>query len=159
VKSDKVAEPLPSPAPRFRAGREELATTRLLLAIAKAFKRVDDRVRPKMMRFGLSMTEFAVLEALYHHGPLPLGELSGRILITGASTTYTVKKLESRGLMTRTVCEEDHRIVLGCITVRGKELIARVFPSHVQDLVEAMRGLGAADKNIAADLLNKIAND
>ena len=44
------------------------------------------------------MTEFAVLEVLYHKGALPLGELRDRILVTGASTTYVVKKLEERGL-------------------------------------------------------------
>jgi hypothetical protein len=34
-------------------------------------------------------------------GETPLGQLSQRILLTGASTTYTVKKLEQRGLIVR----------------------------------------------------------
>jgi len=31
-----------------------------------------------------------VLEILYHKGPIPLGQLSQSILVTGASTNYTV---------------------------------------------------------------------
>ena len=55
-----------------------------------------------MRRLGLTMTEFSVLSVLYHNGETPLGQLSQRILLTGASTTYTVKKLEQRGLLLRT---------------------------------------------------------
>ena len=81
--------------------RRRRLSLQLILSIGRSFKYVDDYVRPRMQKLGLTMTEFSVLSVLYNHGPTPLGILSQRILLTGASTTYTVKKLEQRGLISR----------------------------------------------------------
>jgi DNA-binding MarR family transcriptional regulator len=37
------------------------------------------------------MTEFAVLEVLYHKGALPLGEIRDRILVTGATAPSSIR--------------------------------------------------------------------
>ena len=134
----------------------ERSSLQLILAIGRAFKFVDDQVRPLMAKQGLTMTEFSVLATLYHGGPIPLGELSQRILLTGASTTYTVKKLEQRGYLTRKARKEDQRVVLGSITKAGRELMQRVFPLHGQDLAQAMRGLSDSEKDAAAALLRRL---
>ncbi len=102
------------------------------------------------------MTEFAVLEVLYHKGRLPLGELADRILVTGASTTYTVKKLEKRKLMTRRASDEDQRFVFGEITEMGRKLIDRIFPLHAEDLSRVMAGLSRQEKKEAALLMRKL---
>ena len=109
-----------------------------------------------MAKLGLTMTEFSVLATLYHGGPTPLGELSQRILLTGASTTYTVKKLEQRGLLVRRAKQEDQRVILGSITQRGRKLMQRIFPLHAQDLTRAMRALSTNEKRVATALLRKM---
>ena len=103
------------------------------------------------------MTEFAVLEVLYHKGALPLGEIRDRILLTGASTTYVVKKLEERGLMRRRACAEDQRVVFGELTTKGRTLIQEVFPAHVERLQHAMAGLSASQKREAGRLLRVLS--
>ena len=109
-----------------------------------------------MAKLGLTMTEFSVLATLYHAGPTPLGELSQRILLTGASTTYTVKKLEKRGLLTRRAKEEDQRVILGNITEKGRKLMQRVFPLHAHDLARAMMALSVEEQQTATTLLLKL---
>ena len=135
---------------------DEKSSLQLILSIGRAFKFVDDQVRPPMAKLGLTMTEFSVLATLYHGGPTPLGELSQRILLTGASTTYTVKKLEQRGLLMRRAKQEDQRVILGSITEQGRELMQRVFPLHANDLARAMRALSAEEKRAATALLVKL---
>ena len=103
------------------------------------------------------MTEFAVLEVLYHKGALPLGEIRDRILVTGASTTYVVKKLEQRGLMRRRTSAEDQRIVFGELTPKGRALIQKVFPAHVERLRQVMAGLAVSDKRAIARLLRRLS--
>lgn len=132
------------------------AALKLLISIARAFKAIDDRVRSKLAAGGLSMTEFAVLEVLYHKGRLPLGELADRILVTGASTTYIVKKLEKRKLMARRVSSEDQRVVFGEITETGRKLVGKIFPLHAEDLRHAMAGLSRQEKKEAALLMRKL---
>ncbi len=138
---------------------DEEASLHLILSIGRAFKYVDDYVRPRMLQLGLTMTEFSVLNVLYRSGPTPLGELSDRILLTGASTTYTVKKLEERKLMLRQRLPGDNRVVMGSITDTGRELLDRVRPLHTEHLVEAMRALSAAEKQAATALLRKLQSE
>jgi MarR family 2-MHQ and catechol resistance regulon transcriptional repressor len=135
---------------------EEAASLQLILSIGRAFKFVDDYVRPRMQKHGLTMTEFSVLMVLYHGGATPLGELSERILLTGASTTYTVKKMEKRGLIARESRSEDKRIVMGVITEKGRALAKKILPLHAKDLLEAMHHLSTEEKKTAAHLLRKL---
>ena len=135
---------------------DETASLQLILSIGRAFKFVDDYVRPRMQKHGLTMTEFSVLMVLWHGGPTPLGELSERILLTGASTTYTVKKMEKRGLMARESHSEDKRVVMGVITEKGRALAKKIAPLHATDLAEAMHHLSIQDKKTAAQLLRKL---
>src|SRR5438128_12070226 len=130
-----------SKEPEGGAAPDRTATLQLVIALARAYQALEHAVRPQLARSGLGMTEFAVLEVLYHKGALPLGEIRDRILVTGASTTYVVKKLEQRGLMRRRPSGEDQRVVFGELTPAGRRLIGDVFPEHVEQLREAMAGL------------------
>ncbi len=144
------------PGGPHRPAPDETASLQLILSIGRAFKFVDDYVRPRMQKHGLTMTEFSVLMVLWHGGPTPLGELSERILLTGASTTYTVKKLEKRGLIARESRSEDKRVVMGVITEKGRTLAKKIAPSHAAELAEAMHLLSTEDKKTAAQLLRKL---
>jgi MarR family transcriptional regulator, 2-MHQ and catechol-resistance regulon repressor len=135
---------------------DEAEALQLILSIGRAFKFVDDYVRPRMQKHGLTMTEFSVLMVLWHGGPTPLGELSERILLTGASTTYTVKKLEKRGLIARESRSEDKRVVMGVITDKGRTLARKIAPLHATELTEAMHRLSTEEKKTAAQLLRKL---
>src|SRR5258708_19495390 len=75
--------------------RDRAATLQLVIALARALQAMERFVRPHLATSGLAMTEFAVLEALYHKGPLRLGEVRDRILVTGANTTYPVQNLDN----------------------------------------------------------------
>jgi MarR family 2-MHQ and catechol resistance regulon transcriptional repressor len=133
------------------------ATLQLLIALARAYQAIERGVRPQLAEQGLGMTEFAVLEVLYHKGALPLGEIRDRILVTGATTTYVVKKLEERGLMRRRTGVEDQRVVIGELTSKGRALIAEVFPTHVERLREVMAGLTVSEKHGATRLLRRLS--
>ena len=129
------------------------ATLELIIALLRATQALAQGVRPHLAQRGLGMTEHAVLEVLYHKGRLPLGEIRDRILITGASTTYVVKKLEQRGLVRRKASSEDQRVVFGELTPKGRALIQEVFPAHVEQLRHLTAGLSVSQKREATRLL------
>jgi MarR family 2-MHQ and catechol resistance regulon transcriptional repressor len=138
---------------------DRAATLRLVIAVGRALQAIERKVRPHLVESGLALTEFAVLEALYHKGPLRLGEIRDRILMTGASTTYVVKKLEKRGLMRRKDCADDSRVVLGELTAKGRTLIEEVFPVHVDLLQQATAALTAPQKSEVSRLLRALTED
>jgi len=153
---------LPSPAPRGQAAESDLdraATLQLIIALGRAMKALEDGARPQLARHELTLTEFAVLEVLYHKGPLPLSEIGNRILVTGASTTYVVSKLEQRGLLRRRGSDEDKRVVFGEIMPAGRRLMGTVFPAHVRQLRRLMAGLSPSEKRTVAQLLRKLTRE
>ena len=133
------------------------ATLRLTIALGRAYRAIERGVRPQLAERGLGLSEFAVLEALYHKGPMTLGEIRDRILVTGASTTYVVKKLEDRGLVRRVASTDDQRTVIGELTQKGRALIADVFPDHEERLCQLTSGLSVSDKRAATALLRTLA--
>ena len=135
---------------------DRAATLHLIIALGRALQAIERGVGPHLVGCSLSLTEFAVLEVLYHKGALPLGVIRDRILVTGASTTYVVKKLEERGLMRRRACAEDQRVVFGELTAKGRALIDEVFPAHVERLQQAMAGLSVSQKRDAGRLLRAL---
>lgn len=132
------------------------ATLQLVIAISRAHQALERGARPHLARRGLGVTEFAVLEALLHKGPLPIGVIRDRILVSGASTTYVVKNLEARGLVTRSPSAEDQRVVICALTPEGRALITSVFPEHVDCLMRLMTGLGTEEKRAASRLLHRL---
>src|SRR5439155_5758070 len=136
---------------------DRAAALQLVIALARAVKEIDKWVRPHLASHGLGVTDFAVLEVLYHKGALPLGEIRDRILVTGASTTYVVKKLEERGLMRRRTSAEDQRVIFGELTPKGRALMDKVFPAHVDRLRHVMAGLSASEKRAASQLLRRLS--
>jgi MarR family 2-MHQ and catechol resistance regulon transcriptional repressor len=136
---------------------DRTATLQLVIALGRSVQAIERGVRPHLAECELGLTEFAVLEVLYHKGALPLGEIRDRILVTGASTTYVVKKLEERGLMRRRTSAEDQRVVFGELTAKGRALLDKVFPAHVDRLRAVMAGLSAAEKRAAAQLLRRLS--
>ena len=143
--------------PEGGADSDRKATLQLVIALGRSYQAIERGVRPQLAEHGLGMTEFAVLEVLYHKGALPLGEIRDRILVTGASTTYVVKKLEQRGLMRRRTSAEDQRVVFGELTPKGRALMDEVFPGHVDRLREVMAVLSASEKREASRLLRRLS--
>jgi MarR family transcriptional regulator, 2-MHQ and catechol-resistance regulon repressor len=148
-----------TPTPALKTEGDRAATLQLIIALGRTVQAIERGVRPHLAECGLGLTEFAVLEVLYHKGALPLGEIRDRILVTGASTTYVVKKLEERGLMRRRTSAEDQRVVFGELTRTGRTLMDKVFPAHVDRLQHVTAGLSASEKRAASQLLRRLSHE
>ena len=73
--------------------RESLA---LWVALSRAYEAVAEVARRHAERHGLLVTEFGVLEALHHLGPMRLCDLQRKILVSSGGTTLVVDRLEGR---------------------------------------------------------------
>ena len=61
---------------------DRAATLHLVIALGRSMQAIERGVQPHLRASGLGLTEFGVLEVLYHKGPLALGEIRDRILVT-----------------------------------------------------------------------------
>jgi MarR family 2-MHQ and catechol resistance regulon transcriptional repressor len=103
----------------------------------------------------LTVSQFGVLEALYHLGPLSQSELGEKILKSNANLTTVVDSLERKTLVLRKRTEEDRRRVTVYLTESGTEIIARVFPRHAEIVAKAFEFLSDEEKNILSNVLRK----
>jgi MarR family 2-MHQ and catechol resistance regulon transcriptional repressor len=102
-------------------------------------------------------SDFAVLEALLHKGPLPINEIGKKVLLTSGSITVAVDRLESKGLVERRASGTDRRAKIVHLTKAGKELIARVYADHAADMERlASASLTKAERDTLIRLLKKI---
>jgi len=79
---------------------------------------------------GLNPTEFAILEALYHKGALPLQQIGEKVLISSGNITYSVDKLEQKQLLVRRPSPHDRRVIFAELTPQGHDLLAAIFQTY-----------------------------
>ena len=145
----------PSPAGQTDSEAQAVAL-KLLVVLARAHASVEAHLHANVGAHGLTPTEFAILEVLYHKGPLLLGEVQKRILVSSGGVTYLVDRLEEKGLVERRACTEDRRARYAALTPEGEALIARIFPPHAELIREVMSTLSLEEQRQAVDLLRRL---
>ena len=128
---------------------------RLWIALARCYATVAREVSARITDYGLTPPQFGVLEALYHLGPLSLGELAGKLLVTGGNITYVMDRLEEQGLAFRDRSGPDRRVVLARPTSDGAELVRGVFPGHAAFIEELTESLSPEERRALRGLLKK----
>lgn len=129
---------------------------KLFVVLARAQRAIHERTVVDLTAHGLTATEFGILEALYHKGPLLLGEVQRKILVSSGGITFLVDKLAGRGLVERKLCATDRRARYAALTRKGEALMDQVFPGHAEAIRQAMAGLTRAEQKQATALLKQL---
>jgi len=143
------------PAPRSWPESQEHAL-RLWIALARCYATYARAVSCKVAAYGLTTPQFGILEALYHLGPLSLGDLAGKLLVTGGNVTYVMDRLEEQGMVVRERSPSDRRIIQAKLTEKGYALISDVFPGHGDFIEELSAALSQEEQQELRSLLKKL---
>ena len=133
--------------------------SRALDAYVKLMRAADSvtaRVNRQLDAAGLTISQFGVLEALYHLGPLVLSDLARKILKTSGNLTMVVDNLEKRALAERCPDPADRRFRRVSITPRGRKLIAGIFPAPAREITQAQSPLTPPEQETLASLCRKL---
>ena len=129
---------------------------KLWVVLSRAHAAVAEHSQADIARHGLTPMEFGILEALHHKGPMLLGEVQKKILVTSGGVTYLVDRLAAKGLVERQRCDRDRRAWYAALTPAGQELIREIFPRHAEAIRHAMAGLTEEEKEQAIGLLRTL---
>jgi MarR family transcriptional regulator, 2-MHQ and catechol-resistance regulon repressor len=136
------------------------ASQRLALATYVRLMRAANTARSHAARHlgdsSLTLTQFAVLEALYHLGPMSLSDIAEKVLTTGGNLTMVAGNLEREGLAKRQKSPEDGRVQIIVLTAKGKGLMRRVFPIHAAAITDFMSALDATELSRLGELCRKL---
>ena len=122
--------------------------------LMRAAESVTSRVGRTMGAADLTISQFGVLEALLHKGPLCQRDIAAKILKSTGNITLVIDNLEKRGLVRRERASEDRRYLTIRLTDQGLELIRQVFARVEAAIVAEMRVL-TNDEQEALGLLCK----
>jgi MarR family 2-MHQ and catechol resistance regulon transcriptional repressor len=140
----------------YQGTPDEVRALNTYIKLSRASDAVTQRINRHLKEDGLTVSQFGVLEALYHLGPMVQTELAGKILKSTGNLTLVIDNLEQAGLVERQRDTVDRRFITVHLTPAGEALINRIFRPHVAGVVDTMRPLTAQEQEELARLCRKL---
>jgi MarR family 2-MHQ and catechol resistance regulon transcriptional repressor len=121
----------------------------------KAHEAVRDYLYGGVAETGISDTDFRVLEALLHKGPLPVNTIGPKVHLTPGSISVAVDRLLERGLVSRAESPDDRRVRVVALTKRGKDLIVPIFRKHSAEIARVFADANPRELQVLESVLKK----
>lgn len=116
-----------------------------------AKKSLDD-----IRRYGLTEPQFGALECLGHLGPMTIGNLCSKQLVSGGNMTLVVDNLEKEGLVERVHSKEDRRTIIVQLTSKGEQRFNEIFLQHAERIKDLASVLTNNEQVQLSGLLKKL---
>ena len=126
------------------------------LVLWKAHKAVETIDKASIAETGLGLSDFAVLEAILHKGPLPVNTIGKKVLLTSGSISTAVDRLTKKKLVRRRRDPRDGRVFLVELTGMGRQIITEAFQRHSRNLEDAAGVLDPNERVTLIRLLKKL---
>lgn len=120
---------------------------------------MEAHARYSVRMTALGLSDFGVLEALHHRGPLPINALGKKVLLSSGSMTAAVDRLERSGLVERRSASTDRRARTVHLTKEGAKLIKKAFAEHERDMEHVFSRLDRQERFALASLLRKLGHE
>jgi MarR family 2-MHQ and catechol resistance regulon transcriptional repressor len=137
-------------------GKDAGRSLDMWIKLARAYASFSRESFHDIRTFGLTQPQFAVLDCLGHIGPMPIGELSKKMLVSGGNMTCVVDNLEREGLVHRDPSPSDRRSVVVSLTEKGRTLFEEIFPKHAERIRQIADVLTPSEQRELARLLKKL---
>lgn len=140
----------------YQGTDEEERTLNAFIKLMRASESINNRLNRHLAEADLTVSQFGVLEALHHLGPLNQKSLGEKLLKSGGNITLVIDNLEKCGYVKRRRDPEDRRAMLISLTDEGEDFISDFFPRHLERIVEEFEVLDPEEKDQLAHLCKKL---
>jgi MarR family 2-MHQ and catechol resistance regulon transcriptional repressor len=129
----------------------------LWIVLARSFRSMEAYVKRSVESLDIGMSDFMILEALMHLGPMTMSGLSKHVLLANTSMTSAADRLQKKGLIGPVeLGGRDRRARLVALTPEGHEFIKPLFERHLKDIDAVMAGISSTDRTEARRILKSI---
>jgi len=136
--------------------RQDSTGVHVWLVLMKAFQALIPHAAESIERTELGDSDFRVLEALLHKGPLPVNTIGPKVWLTPGSISVAVDRLVKKGLVSRNDHASDRRVRQVELTAKGRALITRGFQEHATAMETAVSVLSKKERLTLLRLLRKL---
>ena len=141
---------------KYQGSETEIRALDSYIKLVRATEAVNARTSQTFLAAGLSVSQFGVLEALFHGGPLCQRDLARKILKSTGNLTMVIDNLEKRRLVQRERDAADRRFITIHLTAAGRELIASIFPQQAAAILAEMTVLSKDEQDELGRLCRKL---
>lgn len=120
----------------YEGSEEEKLTLDAFIKLMRASESINNRLNRQLADANLTVSQFGVLEALLHLGPLNQKALGEKLLKSGGNITLVIDNLEKSGWVERQRDPNDRRSMLIHLTPEGKKFISSYFPKHLDRIMK-----------------------
>lgn len=139
-----------------RYGRKADLALTMWVKLARASTTFGRLTGKDIEQHGLTQPQFGVLEMLGHLGPLTIGDIGKRMLVTGGCVTVILDNLEKEELVERIRSSEDRRVIKVQLTDKGESTFKTVFGKHAHRVAELASVLSEEEQLQLSTLLKKL---
>jgi len=132
---------------------------RTAVEIIWVFNLLDEQISSKLKTFGLTHVQFNILRLLQSQHPdmISVGEVKKRVLFRTSDVTRLIDRLVNKGLVERSLCEQNRRKMDLRISGKGLKLIEGILPELNKTLDELLTGkISEQEAALIVKLLKKI---
>jgi len=140
----------------FTGSRAEMRTLNTYIKLTRCTNSLHARLSERNTLGDITVSQFSVLEALYHLGSMTQGEVSTKVLKSGSNMTTVIDNLERDGLVQRERDAKDRRVIHVHLTEAGTSKLEAVLPGHIAALVEEFSILSASEQETLGELCRKL---
>ncbi len=130
----------------YKGSKKEINALNVYIKLTRVVESLNSILNASLSKEGLTESQFGILEALFHLGPMSQKNLGSKILKSGGNITLVIDNLEKRSLVLRRRGVVDRRYFNIQLTEKGKKLIETVFPKQLKIITEEIGILSENDQ-------------
>jgi MarR family 2-MHQ and catechol resistance regulon transcriptional repressor len=130
----------------YKGLNKEMRALDSYIKLMRAADTINSVVNLSLSKFGLTESQFNVLDALYHLGPLSQKELGFKLMKSGGNITMVIDNLEKDSCVERIRGTEDRRIFFVHLTKKGKKRLEDILPLQVKLITNEMHRLSKTEQ-------------
>ncbi len=140
----------------YNGTEQEKLALDVYIKLVRASEAVAVRVNRHLARYDLTLSQFGVLESIYHLGPLVQKDIAKKVLKSTGNITLVINNLEKRNLVVRVRGTDDRRFIEVSLTDAGRDLVASIMDNHVAGIVQDINILSPDEQQTLARLCRKL---
>lgn len=142
----------------YKGTHQEISALNTYIKLTRASDSLLARLSQRGTQGGLTPSQFAVLEVLYHLGPMCQRDIGDKLLKSSGNITLVIDNLEKRSLVQRERDPNDRRMIQVLLTEDGRNLISKLFPGHLAAIVDELSVLDPEEQEILGKLCRKLGS-
>ncbi|MCP4341737.1 MAG: MarR family transcriptional regulator [Desulfobulbaceae bacterium] len=141
---------------KYTGSKKHMLALNTFVKLVRATNSVCNEVHNHFLS-ELTVSQFGILEALYHLGPMAQKDLACKILKSPGNITTIINNLEKLELVRRQVNNDDKRYYTISLTTKGTLTVKRIFPVHADVILDRLSILTESEQRSLGKLLKKLS--